>query len=461
MFSLLGPVRSCINKWPTLLSPMCSQASSIFARTVRAYGTDHRDSFSGRIGKFDLKGKPSIIVPLGAKKVLVPSDKQAEIWRQKAALVEEYINLDPLEKQVVLMDLSIERFARSKGSPPLRGDSKEDINQLRLWVNSEAERSGVTPVTQYFPSNEGDSSKKIDVISSIVATINKCLAQEEFSAPAQVKSVSEYFWNTDQISEYMLPFASDSEELYTMVDMGLPLLDCSTLYHEVGIGSGEGILEIVRRGAQENRIPGCIVGTDINRYSLEALKLLVEDGFGGLDNVFLRHANAAEPIDMGQLGFSPNSFVLAANRFFSILDPSVFRSVVRSFSEQMQGNGYLVAGINTTSPENMELLEEFYRENPMYQVEDNELGKVVYRKNPFAKRMEAEGLNEKDLVKIIHKETGIPIEEIDISRIVRQVYYHPERFIDRIEKESFATLDTRIVKRNPSRLVALFKRNPS
>ena len=82
-----------------------------------------------------------------------------------------------------------------------------------------------------------------------------------------------------------------------MVGMALPFLDHRTLYHEVGVGSGEGIIEVIRRGTKENKIPSCIVGTDLNRYSLESIRLLIEEELGGLDNVYLRYSNAIEPFE--------------------------------------------------------------------------------------------------------------------------------------------------------------------
>ncbi|MCB1110348.1 MAG: hypothetical protein KDK64_05155 [Chlamydiia bacterium] len=242
--------------------------------------------------------------------MVISSERQAEIWRQKAILLDEYIGLDAQDKKLKLMTLSIKKLAHFKGVPVPRVDSVEDLDFVHLWVSNEVKRDGIVPSVERFRDGS------IDVVSSIVATVNKYFASKEFQSQAKVQSVSEHFWNTYQESEYIYPFATDSEELYTMVGMGLPFLTPYTVYHEVGIGSGEGILEMIRRGVKENRLPGCIVGTDINKYSLESLKLLIEEGFGGLDNIFLRRANASEPIDMSQLGFSPNVFVVAANRFF-------------------------------------------------------------------------------------------------------------------------------------------------
>ncbi|MCB1110347.1 MAG: hypothetical protein KDK64_05150 [Chlamydiia bacterium] len=126
----------------------------------------------------------------------------------------------------------------------------------------------------------------------------------------------------------------------------------------------------------------------------------------------------------------------------------------------MKGEGYLVAGINTTSAENMELLE-LYEGNPDYQTEDIRFGKALYRNNPFAKQMAREGLSKDDMVQLIHEETGLPKEEINISRIVRQIYYDPERFIEEVQKEGFITLNREVVKENPSRQVVLFKNTKS
>lgn len=454
MFSLIRLTRPCMSSWPLRQASAHFQTPFLWSTTARTFGTDDRNPLKGRAEKLSLAGKPAVMVPLGSQKVFIPSEKQAAIWKQKAILVEEYVNLDPQEKKIVLMDLSIKRFICSRGNPPLRGEIKSDVDQVRLWINSEADKSGVVPVTHYLPN------KNVDITSSIIATVNKCLAREEFQSQVRVQSVSEYFWEIRQRSEYIYPFTSDSDELHTMVDMGLPFLSPSTLYHEVGIGSGEGIIEVIRRGAKEGRVPGCVVGTDINMYSLESLRILIEEGFGGLENVFLRRANAADPLDTGELGFNPNVFVVAANRFFSVLDPKVFGSVVRGFSEQIQGEGYLVTGINTTSPENVEMLK-MYEDNPDYQIEETELGKVLYEKNPFDEQMKKLGMGTQDLVKMIHEETGLPEKEVDISKIVLQVFYDPDRFIENVEREHFAVLDRRVVKENLSRLGILFKKKGS
>ena len=243
-----------------------------------------------------------------------------------------------------------------------------------------------------------------------------------------------------------------------MVQMGLPYLDSSTLYHEVGIGSGEGIIEVLRRALQENKLPGCILGTDLNRYSLESIRMLVEEKFGGLENVFLRYSNAADPIDDVQLNFSHRVLVLAANRFFSILDPKVFDSVVESFSQQIKREGYLVAGISLLSPENLARSEMFIESNPdEYFLEEVDFGLVWYRKNPFKELME-KGQSEEDIVDMIHTETSIPKNSIDISKAVMQVYYDPDKFIEKIEKHSFSKIERKLTEEYSGREVILFKK---
>jgi hypothetical protein len=438
--------------WPSLVQ-RSSPLFPLFRTTgIRAFSSE--DSLTGKVGQIDLSKKHSVVVPLGSQRVIIPSEVQTKLWQEKISRVDQYLRLAPEEKRLKLMTLSVQKLSQHIGLPTPRMEDETDLQWVFSWVTKEAEKKQMNPVTVSY------SSGNIDVISSIVATVNKYFADEEFPAQARVQSVSEYFWNTNQSSQYIYPFTSDSDELHTMVEMGLPFLDHLTLYHEVGVGSGEGIIEVVRRGIQENRVPGCIVGTDLNRYSLESIRLLIEEEFGGFDNVYLRHSNAAEPFEGEQLGFSPKIFMVAANRFFSILDPKVFDSVVENFSQQMKKEGYLVAGINLESHANMEILEEMIEGNPSYSLEEEELGRVLYLKEPFTEFMKREGLSERDLIDRIHNDTKLPKDKIDISKIVEQVYYNPEKFAKKIESQQrFSVIDRRIVKENPGREVLLFKKS--
>jgi hypothetical protein len=452
MTTISGLARFPIRFFPSLFqthSPLLSTLSL----STRLYISNN--SLKGRAEKMGVGQKHSVVVPLGSQQVVIPSEVQTKLWQEKILRVNQYLELPPEEKKLKLMTLSVQKFSQHIGFPTPRMEDETDLQWVFSWITKEAEKKQVNPVTV------SHSSGSIDVISSIVATVNKYFADEEFPFQARVQSVSEYFWNIKQGGQYIYPFTSDSDELYTMVEMGLPFLDRLTLYHEVGVGSGEGIIEVVRRGIQENRVPRCIVGTDLNRYSLESIRLLIEEEFGGLDNVYLRHSNAAEPFESEQLGFTPKVFVVAANRFFSILDPKVFDSVVESFSQQMKAEGYIIAGINLASPINMGVLEEMIEGNPNYSLEDGELGRVLYLKDPFTELMKRDGLNENDLINKIHNDTKLPKDKIDISKIVEQVYYDPEKFAEKIQQQSFAIVNRRIVKDHPGREVLLFRKRQS
>jgi len=418
----------------------------------RMYSSDN--SQKRGINKIDFRKEHSVVVPLGSQEVCVPSEKQRTLWKNKMAMLDRYADLYPDSKKIELMTLSIQKFSHFMETPVPRVEDEGDLNQIFSWVSSEAAQKKVAPKEIYHPSG------KLDVISSIITTINKYFADIDFSSSVRIQSVSEYFWYSNQNSDYIYPLIADSDELHTIVEMGLPFLDHSTLYHEVGVGAGEGVIEVIRRGVQEDRVPGCIVGTDLNRYSLESIRILIEEGFGGLDNVFLRCSNAADPIDNLQLGFVPNVVVVAANRFFSILDPDVFDSVVGNFSRQMNEKGYLVSGISLSSPENLERPKMLIEMDPdKYCLEEIDLGTVWYQKDPFKKLMEKEGYSEQDLINMIHKATGLSKSSIDISKTVMQVYYQPERFIEKIEQHSLKLSERKMVKEYSGREVMLFKKS--
>ena len=125
----------------------------------------------------------------------------------------------------------------------------------------------------------------------------------------------------------------------------------------------------------------------------------------------------------------------------------------------MKREGYLVAGINLASPDNMSRLEEMIEDNPSYSLEEGELGKVLYLQGPFTELMKREGLSESDLINQIHNDTKLPKDKIDVSRIVEQVYYDPEKFAKRIQNQQrFSVVDRRVVKDNPGREILLFKK---
>ena len=75
--------------------------------------------------------------------------------------------------------------------------------------------------------------------------------------------------------------------------------------------------------------------------------------------------------------------------------------------------------------------------------------------------MERDGLTESDLVDRIHKDTQLPRDKIDVSKIVEQVYYDPEKFVKKVESQHLSVVERRVVKENPGREVILFKKGQS
>lgn len=382
------------------------------------------------------KKEHSVVVPLGSQKLYVPSERLAGQWKEKMERIQAYLALPPGEKEYKLMELSLKKFYRlqNKSIPVIK--TIENLEMIFSEVCSVVELNGVRPRKVKSLQN----SDQLDLIQSITATINKFFTKRDFQGKVRIQSVTEYFWHYTLDENYIFPFADDREDLRTMVEMGLPLFDETTLYHEVGSGSGEGIIDVIYRGYNADRMPGSIIGTDINGNSLESIKLLVEEEFGGLDNVYLRFGNAVDPLVGIPLGFTPKVVVMGANRFFSILEPTVFNTMLGSFQRQIGQRGFLISGITTNSRRNLDLVQQFTllkRHGNSYSLEDCDYGKILYLKNPFQEHMEQEDISKDQLIDKIHMTTGLKKTDIDISRVVSQVYYDPAKFIEAVEKHSF------------------------
>jgi SAM-dependent methyltransferase len=304
-----------------------------------------------------------------------------------------------------------------------------------------------------------EKPQELDLVRSITASINIFFTLKDFQDGIKIRSVTEYYWHLLE-TDYIFPFVDEQHDLETMIQIGLPFFDETTLYHEVGVGSGEGIIDVIYRGYHADRLPGSIVGTDINRNSLEAIKLLVEEEFGGLDNVYLRFGNATDSIDDIQFGFTPKVVVMGANRFFSILDPTVLHPILSSFRQQIGQQGFLIAGITTNSARNLRNIQSLQKRYPdKYSLEDSEYGTILYQKHLFLDYMLREGIDEKKLIDDIQQTTGLEKDKIDISRVIRQVYYDPAAFIKAVEKHSFEKKELRDVLQpmHDERMVVLFK----
>lgn len=430
-------------------------STTFFSRT---FASDSKSPHIPTATKLSSSKKHSVVLPLGTQRVYVPSQRLEEEWNKKMKLVRDYLALSPHEKEYKLMELSLNKFYRTVDMSIPEIQSQKDLEDAYDRICSVLEKEGITPMRI-------DTTQALDTpdyMGGITASINHYFASKDFNAKVMIQSVTEYYWHYVLRNEYAFPFGSEREDLSTMIEFGLPYLDETTLYHEAGCGSGEGLIEVLCRGHGLDRVPGSIVGSDVNRYSLESTKLLVEELFGGLDNIFLRYGNAADSLEDLPLHFTPKVVVVGANRFFSILEPKVFHSVVQGFCTQMKGEGYLVAGISVNSDKNLQMLEKLVlkRSPDKYDVEENELGIVVYRKNPFAELMEKQQLSEKELIHLIHTETQLPVDKIDISKAVDQILYDPKSFRSSMERHTFETMHSKYVAQpmHYEREVVLFRK---
>ena len=120
----------------------------------------------------------------------------------------------------------------------------------------------------------------------IVASINRYFAKRDFQSGIQIQPVTEYFLHHVLRRDYAFPFTNQRDDLSKMIEMALPHLNKTTLFHEAGCGSGEGLIETLFRGYGLDHMPGAIVGSDVNPYSLESIKILNVTDAKGLTHVF-------------------------------------------------------------------------------------------------------------------------------------------------------------------------------
>lgn len=201
-----------------------------------------------------------MVLPLGTQRVYVPSRRLEEQWNKKIKLIEDYLALPPFEKEYKLMELALNKFCRTVDMPVPEIQNRQDLEDTYVRICSILEEKGMVPT----PVDTDD----LDYMGSITTSINRYFASRDFDAEVRIQSVTEYYWHHVLRSDYAFPFTSEREDLSTLVEFGLPLLDETTLYHEAGCGSGEGLIEVLSRGYGLDRMPGSIVGSDVNRYSL-------------------------------------------------------------------------------------------------------------------------------------------------------------------------------------------------
>lgn len=395
------------------------------------------------------KGLQSIFLQLGGKKILVPTDRLQDVWRQKIASLESYKSLPPEQKEIRYMQACINYFYRTNEHFPIHVKTKYDAEQVWDYIKKTFQKKNLETVEIY----QSGIVKDLDLVSSISASITKYFAEDDFKNNITIRTITEYFWKYTLRDDYLVPFKKTMLDLDAMVKMVVPHINEHTIYHELGSGSGEGLLEVLYQTDKRGRVPEIIIGTEINRYSLESSKILMQEELGGnFDGISLRYANASEPlVNLDLPEGSHHKVIIGANRFFSILEPTSFYSILVNISQQIGTNGFFAAGITTDHVSNINTAKALLikKDPKRFHFDDlpNGLGKVVYMLNPFKESLE-KGIfsSQVALEEDIHHLTGIPLAQIDTSKIVHQVYYNPTKFKEQVEShgllfEQFKLID--------------------
>jgi hypothetical protein len=274
-----------------------------------------------------------------------------------------------------------------------------------------------------------------DFSRSICASVVRYFAQEDYKSHFLPKTVTEYFWSYKMKQEYLLPGMKEEKDLNTMIKMILPCINDSSIYHELGIGSGEGLLMLIRLAQHQIKT---VIGTDINSFSLEIFKILLEEGLKiKNDELFqLRNVNASKPLDEIALAISPcRRLITGANRFFSVLDDVSFQAVIENLKNELKKGDFLAVGITTNSEFNKVEADKFVETGQyILQPMKSELGYFLMLVNPFEQDLK-NGIfkSREELIQDIHMETKLPIDKIDISKVVFQGFYDPDKFTDDIK----------------------------
>ncbi len=129
--------------------------------------------------------------------------------------------------------------------------------------------------------------------------------------------------------------------------------------------------------------------------------------------------------------------VIGANRFFSVLDDISFKAVIENLKNQLTKGDFLALGITTNSKFNKAEADKYVNDGQhILQPMDNKLGYFIMRLNPFEQDLKNGVFKSREaLIQDIHEQTKLPIGEIDISKVVFQGVYDPDKFKDHITKE--------------------------
>ena len=98
----------------------------------------------------------SVVLPLGSQKVYVPSPRLAKIWDKKMHLIQQYLALPSIEKELKLLDLSLKKyyFAMHTSFPQIQ--NRDDLEKVFIFITETARIHQITPSIIYDPGNPGE-----------------------------------------------------------------------------------------------------------------------------------------------------------------------------------------------------------------------------------------------------------------------------------------------------------------
>jgi hypothetical protein len=223
--------------------------------------------------KKHLKGR--ITAPLSTSKrqksTSGAEDRKAE-WEKAKTSLNKFYNLSLDKKKLAITQACVDKFYKSKFMQPLilehdNLDYSTVFLDLRKIMLEEDFEPIVIPV-------KGKHTPDFQL--SICASIVMYFAEE---VPSQFlpRTVTEYFWFYKVKQEYLMPGLNEEEDLKAMIKMILPKINDSTIYHELGIGSGDGLLMLVHQATHQLQ---AVIGTDINSFVIQIFKIFINEVIG-------------------------------------------------------------------------------------------------------------------------------------------------------------------------------------
>lgn len=379
----------------------------------------------------------STIITFGKSKILVPSSRQKESWKQAMHELNRFHDASNTQKILISTQACVNKFYKSKLKNPISIENVQDVKNAFEYISQSLLIEGIKPIIIYSDDFSISGQKEPKYPESLCASVAMYFVKKDFKSQFFAKTVTEYYWSFMLKEQYAIPGLEREDDLKKMIEMIMPKIDANSVYHELGIGLGEGLLELLYQANLQGKFPQAIIGTDISPFPLEIFMILIQYGFNiDIDGLSIRQANASDPLDEKKFDFPlSRKLVIGANKFFSVLDSQSLNNVSKSLLEQLMPGDQLAAVITTNSQKNLDSANTFnVKKNPTrFALEPmkNGLGVFLMHLDPFKEQLEDGTLESREaLMQDVIAETSLPREEVDISKVVHQAYYDPEKYRD-------------------------------